>query len=227
MVRQLLGRGVVGIGVSIAAVGLSVSVVSAHVTIDTLGEVEQGSFAKIGLSVPNERDDVGTVLVQVQMPSDTPIPFVSVEPVPGWEITTTTTQLDPPFVLEDGDELTEAIETITWTATGDTQIGPGQFQEFWISAGPMPTGVDSLSFPAIQTYSSGEEVAWIDPPNPDGSEPDRPAPTLQLVAGTEGGSTETTVAVGSSDPRTRTTRPLRSRRRTTIPMRATRSRSLR
>ena len=102
----------------------------------------------------------GTVLVQLQMPTDTPIPFVLVEPVPGWwEITTTTTQLDPPFVLEDGDELTEAVDTITWTATGDTQIGPGQFQEFWISAGPMPTGVDSLSFPAVQTYSSGEEVA--------------------------------------------------------------------
>lgn len=84
----------------------------------------------------------------------------------------------------DGDELTEAVDTITWTATGDTQIGPGQFQEFWISAGPMPTVVDSPSFPAVQTYSSGEEVAWIDPPNPDGSEPDRPAPTLQLVAAT-------------------------------------------
>ena len=67
----------------------------------------------------------------------------------------------------------------------------------------MPTGVDSLSFPAVQTYSSGEEVAWIDPPNPDGSEPDRPAPTLQLVAATsEGGSTETTVAVGTSEPAT-------------------------
>ena len=54
------------------------------------------------------------------------------------------------------------VDTITWTATGDTQIAPGEFQLFWISAGQMPTDVDELTFPAVQTYSSGEEVAWID-----------------------------------------------------------------
>ena len=58
--------------------------------------------------------------------------------------------------------MTEVVDTITWTATGDTQIAPGQFELFWISAGQMPTDVDELAFPAIQTYSSGEEVAWIE-----------------------------------------------------------------
>jgi uncharacterized protein YcnI len=53
---------------------------SAHVTIDTLGPVEQGSFAKLGFSVPNERDDAGTVTIRAQMPQDHPIAFVSVQP---------------------------------------------------------------------------------------------------------------------------------------------------
>jgi hypothetical protein len=36
---------------------------------------------------------------------------------------------------------------------------PGEFDWFWVSAGPLPTDVDSLLFPTIQIYSSGEEVA--------------------------------------------------------------------
>ena len=40
-------------------------------------------------------------------------------------------------------------------------------------AGPMPSDVTSLSFPAIQTYSSGEEVSWIDQPTSGGAEPNK------------------------------------------------------
>ena len=70
------------------AVALAVTAmpVSAHVTIDTLGDVEQGSFGKFGFSVPNERDDAGTVMLQVQMPEDYPLAFVSVQAKPGWEV---------------------------------------------------------------------------------------------------------------------------------------------
>jgi uncharacterized protein YcnI len=163
-----------------AVVGLWSSAASAHVTIDTLGPVTKGSFAKLGFSVPNERDDAGTVKVSVQLPKDHPLAFVSVEPVPGWDITTTTRQLDQPLGGE-GSSISEVVDTVTWTATGDTQIAPGQFQLFWISAGQMPTDVDALTFPAIQTYSSGEEVPWIETAG-GGAEPEHPAPSVQLVA---------------------------------------------
>ena len=55
-----------------AVVGLWSSAASAHVTINTLGPVTKGSFAKLGFSVPNERDDAGTVKVSVQLPRTTP-----------------------------------------------------------------------------------------------------------------------------------------------------------
>jgi uncharacterized protein YcnI len=42
-----------------AVVGLWSASASAHVTINTLGPVTNGSFAKLGFSVPNERDDEG------------------------------------------------------------------------------------------------------------------------------------------------------------------------
>jgi len=198
--KRMLSRTAVALASIGAVVALSATMATAHVTIDTLGPVEQGSFAKLGFSVPNERGDAGTVQIAVKMPQDHPLTFVSVQPKAGWDITTTMRTLDEP-VEAFGTSITEVIDTITWVATGDTQVGPGEFELFWISAGQMPTDTDSLTFPTVQTYSSGEEVAWIEPPGADGSEPEHPAPSVQLVAASEGdGSTETTVPVGSSVP---------------------------
>jgi uncharacterized protein YcnI len=115
-----------------------------------------------------------------------------VQPVPGWEITTTTRTLDQPSEAE-GESISEVVDTITWTATGDTQIAPGEFQLFWISAGQMPTDATELVFPAVQTYSSGEEVAWIERSVEGAAEPDHPAPSVELVAAdTSGGAAPAT-----------------------------------
>ncbi len=168
---------------------------SAHVTVSPLGTVQAGGFAKLGINVPNERPDAGTVKVTVQMPKDQAIRFVSVQPKTGWEVATTTRQLDNP-VSGEGDSTSEVVDTITWTATGDTQIAPGQFDQFWISAGPIPD-VSMLSFPAIQTYSSGEEVAWIESMGANGQEPDHPAPTVSVVAANS--DTAATGTSGSGD----------------------------
>ena len=70
------------------------------------------------------------------------------------------------------------MSKITWT--GGT-INPGEFQEFEISAGPLPEDVDQILFPTIQTYASGEVVRWIDEPLESGEEPEHPAPLLTLV----------------------------------------------
>ena len=182
---------------SLVAVGLWSSQASAHVTINTLGVVTQGSFAKVGFSVPNERADAGTVKLKVQFPTDQPLAYVSVQPMPGWDIETTMRKLDPPSQGEGASTIDEVVDTITWTATGDTQIAPGQFELFWVSAGQMPTDVTSMSFPTIQTYSSGEEVAWIDQ-STGGAEAEHPAPTLQLVAAADA-STSGSSDDGSSD----------------------------
>ena len=60
-----IGKLVSGAAVlAVAVVGVWSAQASAHVTINTLGPVTQGSFAKVGFSVPNERDDAGTVELQ-------------------------------------------------------------------------------------------------------------------------------------------------------------------
>jgi hypothetical protein len=88
-------------------------------------------------------------------------------------------KLPKPVVSDDGDKVTKSILKITWSGG---KVEPGQFQEFEVSVGPLPTNVDQLVFPTFQTYSNGEVVKWTDLPKADGSEPERPAPTLKLVA---------------------------------------------
>jgi len=111
-------------------------------------------------------------------PADHPIAYVSVQPVPGWTVTVEKTTLTTPLEAEGG-EISEVVSSITWTGG---KIGPGQFQQFLISAGPLPTDTDMLEFKAIQTYENGEIVRWIEPTPASGEEPEKPAPTLELTA---------------------------------------------
>ncbi len=64
-------------------------------------------------------------------------------------------------------------------------IKPGRVQEFPVSLGPLPEDVESLSFPAMQTYEGGEVVRWIDIPEEGAEEPEHPAPTLTLLPAEE------------------------------------------
>ncbi len=151
----------------------------AHVTAQP-GDAAQGSYSVVSLRVPNESDTAGTVKLEVTLPADHPLSSVRTTPLPGWTATTTKAAVDPPVRVGEA-TVSEAVRTVTWTANPGTRIGPGEFLEFPLSLGPLPTGVEEISLPAVQTYDDGEVVAWDQPMNPDGSEPERPAPTLTLT----------------------------------------------
>ncbi|OPG02373.1 YcnI family protein [Microbispora sp. GKU 823] len=171
----------VAAGALALTVGLAVPAL-AHVTVNP-GTAVQGSWTKIAFRVPNERDNASTTKVEVEFPTDHPLPFVSVRPVPGWDVKLTRGKLPKPVVSDDGDKITESVLKITWSGG---KIESGQFQEFEASVGPLPKNVDALEFPTAQTYSNGEVVKWADAPKADGSEAEHPAPTLKLVAAEEG-----------------------------------------
>jgi hypothetical protein len=144
--------------------------------------------------------------VEVNLPADHPIASVSIKPLTGWTVQADKTKLATPIKSDDG-EITEAVTKITWTASPDAVIKPGQFQEFDVSAGPLPD-TDKLVFKALQTYSDGDVVRWIEEPAADGKEPEHPAPTLKLAkaaadTGTAGGhgasSTSDTAATKLAD----------------------------
>ncbi|WP_067135754.1 YcnI family copper-binding membrane protein [Microtetraspora malaysiensis] len=170
----------------------------AHVSVNP-GTAVKGSWTKLAFRVPNERDNASTTKVEVEFPTDNPLPFVSVRPVPGWDVKVTQGKLPAPVVSDSGDTITESVLKITWTGG---KIGPGQFEEFEASVGPLPTKVDELTFPTVQTYSGGEVVKWADPAKPDGSEPDHPAPALKLVAAGDDTASGTGAASPSTAPPT-------------------------
>ena len=151
----------------------------AHVTAQP-GTAEQGGYAVIALRVPTESDTAGTVSLQVTLPTDHPITSVRTTPRPGWTATMEKATIDPP-IQSHGRTITEAVRTVTWTADPGVRIGPGEFADFPLSLGPLPTDTDQLVLPAVQTYDDGEVVAWDQPPAADGSEPERPAPSVTLT----------------------------------------------
>ncbi len=177
---------------------------SAHVTVSP-DQAVVGQDATLSFSVPNEMADANTVQVQLFMPTDHPIPSVSVEPVPGWTDTVVTTKLPKPVQTDDG-PVTQAVSEVTWS--GGT-IKPGEFQRFTISAGPLPAA-DQIEFKALQTYSNGQVVRWIQDTPKGGPEPDNPAPVVTLVKGSaqELPASATTAASSSASTSDGTARAL-------------------
>jgi periplasmic copper chaperone A len=177
---RLMAIAIVGASLGIGgAVTLGVGAASAHVTVNPR-EAARGGFAKLTFRVPNERANASTVKVEVTIPTESPISSVSVRPVPGWTVAVERAKLPTPVKTESG-EIVEAVSKLTWTASEGSFIGAGQFQEFEISAGPLPD-VEQIVFKALQTYSNGEVVRWIEEPADGAEEPEYPAPVLKLAA---------------------------------------------
>jgi periplasmic copper chaperone A len=180
MNRSLPGRiGVVTAGAAALVFALA-GPASAHVTVNP-NTAAQGSYTKVSFRVPTESDTASTTKLQVNLPTDTPIASVSTKPVVGWSVATVKSKLATPIKSDDGD-ITEAVTQLTWTASKGAEIKPGQFQEFDVSLGPLPATANQIVFKALQTYSDGTIVRWIDEPATDGSEPEHPAPVLKLTA---------------------------------------------
>ena len=163
-------RTIGAVAATAAAVGLAglvaPGVASAHVTANGPGLV-QGGYGVITFNVPNETaDNATTTKVTVAVPN---LKSARPEAVPGWQDSVT---------KDANDEIT----SVTWQVQpGSPGIAPGAFQRFALSAGPLPEK-DTVSMPAVQTYSDGEVVNWDEPMKSDGSEPEHPAPELRLAA---------------------------------------------
>jgi uncharacterized protein YcnI len=165
----------------LALVILAAAPAGAHVTIQP-GVAKKGSFSTFSFSVPNESETASTVQLEITFPTDSPIPSVSVQPVPGWTWSAQTAPLAKPLKTDDG-TVTEAVSKLTYSGG---KIGPGEFQLFTIAAGPLPTNTKSLEFKVVQTYSDGTVVRWIEDTPKGGPEPENPAPVLKLAGKSTG-----------------------------------------
>lgn len=162
---------------------------AAHVTINP-GEWEAGGFARFAVRVPNERPNADSTEITVQFPES--VISASFQPVPGWERTVEMVTLDEPIVEEGEEPITERLASVTWS--GGT-IAPGEFQEFGLSFQVPESVGEELTFPSVQTYSNGEIVRWIGPPDAD-----TPAPIVTVLAPAEEEAAGTTTSEAEAAP---------------------------
>ena len=169
---------------------------SAHVTIDP-DEAQAGGFSILHFQAPNESDTASTTKLEISMPEGVVLPFVLAEPVPGWDVTVETAPLETPIETDDG-TVTEAVSQVTFEGG---EIKPGEFQLFNLEVGPLPDEAGTtLLFPAVQTYSDGEVVRWVETSQEGQPEPEHPAPHLNLVSAT--GAEDAASDTGSGDDST-------------------------
>ena len=138
----------------------------AHVHVDADHPVRGQDDALVTFQVPNESEKGSpTTQIAITLPN---VASASTDVLPGW-----TAKLDR--------DPNGAYRSVTYTATPNAGIPPGQFELFPISIQLPDT--DSVTFPVVQTYADGTVVHWAQPPLPNGDEPEFPAPALALAAG--------------------------------------------
>jgi uncharacterized protein YcnI len=122
----------------------------AHVTIlpDTSRPGQSGEFR---FRMQNERTDATTVKLEVFVPDGVPL---EAEPVKGTTIT-------------------RIAGGVQWSGFS---LAPGRTEDYKVKLGPLPDR-GQLVFKALQYYSDGQVVRWIQHPSPDA---ERPAALLDL-----------------------------------------------
>jgi uncharacterized protein YcnI len=199
MARRFLAAGAI-VGAVVCAIAAPAS---AHVTIDP-PSVPRGSTVKLSFLVPNESTTLRTTKVQIVFPpAPDVIPGVSVEAKPGWRFDIVTATLAKPITTDDG-TIDKVVQSVTWTANNTAAgLGADEFGEFTVDADGIPANTDQLVFKAVQSYSDGSVVRWVDPVTAGGPAADHPTPILRLTepAGTGGAATTTSgPSSGGSTP---------------------------
>jgi periplasmic copper chaperone A len=179
--RRLVASAVLTGGFLVAGLVFAGSA-SAHVKVSGVDAVQGGSGV-ITFRVPSESDTASTTGLLITFPAATPFTSVDVQPKAGWTAKVTKKPLPHPLTDDDGDAITDYVAQVDFTATGSgagAGIPPGEFDMFNLSVGPFPKA-PNMTFAALQTYSDGSTVNW-DEKSANGTEPDHPAPVLQLAA---------------------------------------------
>ena len=163
---------------ALGVVALVAGPASAHVTVSA-STTAAGAFTVLTVSVPHGCEGSPTTEVSIQIPEG----INSVTPTRNalWEVDKEVEQLDPPVTDAHGNEITERVSTVTYTAK--TPLPDGYRDAFELSLQLPEEEGTTLVFPTIQTCEEGES-AWIEVPADGQSEDDLelPAPSVTTTA---------------------------------------------
>lgn len=176
---RLVAASGIGVGLALAMGGAAF----AHVSIAE-DEVVAGSSAIVTLTFSHGCEGSPTTELRIQMPES--IPTVAPTINANWDVEKVTEALDTPIEGSHGEQITERVSEVVYTAR--TPVADGFRDTFELSVSiPDDAAGQTLYFPTIQTCETGES-AWIEIPA-DGQDPEEleaPAPGVEVVAATEG-----------------------------------------
>jgi uncharacterized protein YcnI len=119
------------------------------------GAVPGGGTSVFAFRLANERPDTASTRLELTFPQDPPIAFAEVAGVRGWTATITPRELPEP--IQAGDKtITEVVGSIVLSGGS---VGPGQFEQFLITLGPLPAD-GRLVLDAVQGYANGQSDTW-------------------------------------------------------------------
>jgi len=192
--------------VPLAAAGIVVSAALsawAHVEVEAAPTAAGASNVTLTFHVPNEEAPAVTTEVTFVMPTDHPLVGVAARPQNGFKPTTTTRHLAVAVPGTHG-PVSDVASQVTFSGgkiTGKDEI------PFVLHVDKLPAGVRTLTFKALQRYSNGKTVSWIEVAADGAAEPEHPAPVLSLAKPASGSSAAASVtavapALPAPSPRT-------------------------
>lgn len=172
---------------TLAAAGLVVATAaapaSAHVTV-TPDTTAAGSYAVLTFSVGHGCEGSPTTAIEIALPEQ----VLQVTPTlnPSWTVKKVSEQLDEPVTDAHGNEVTERVAQVVYTAR--KPLADGYRDTFELSLQLPDAEGDTLTFPVVQKCVQGE-TGWVETPaeGQDPEELERPAPALTVTAADEAG----------------------------------------
>lgn len=161
-----------------AAIALSLaSPASAHVTV-TPSSAAAGAYTIATFSVGHGCEASPTTSIEIQVPES----VLSVTPTRTsfYDVEKTMVDLDEPIADSHGNEVTERVGSIVYTAR--TPLPDGMRDTFELSFQVPDAEGEMLTFPTIQTCEEGE-TAWTEvaAEGQDSDELDSPAPAFEIL----------------------------------------------
>lgn len=188
------GWGLVASTLSFGVLALTAGSASAHVGI-TPSTTAAGAYAVLDVSVPHGCESSPTTEITIKIPDQ----INSVTPTrnPLWDVKKQVVALNPPVTDGHGNQITERVASVTYTA--NKPLPDGYRDVFELSLQLPDAEGDTLVFPVLQACKQGQS-AWIEVAADGQGDEDLalPAPTVVLTAATaddhHGASSEEIVA---------------------------------
>jgi uncharacterized protein YcnI len=185
------------VGLLLVATGTA----SAHVSVSA-SDSAAGAYSILTFSVPHGCEGSPTTKVSIQIPEE--VNAVTPTRTANWQVDKTIEALDEPITDSHGNQITERVGEVVYTA--DTPLPDGYRDAFELSLQLPDAAGETLVFPVVQTCEKGE-TAWTQVPEDGQSEDDleAPAPSIEVTdpaegSGGHGGSaSETTERSETSD----------------------------